>query len=88
MEKVIVQFIKGNGQYCSGDITQIDRDEAENLLKSRTIILIDGNCNVVNSLPDPKLPPLPTDKFICPICGKEFKTQKLMDDHKKKVHAL
>jgi hypothetical protein len=88
MEKVIVQFIKGNGQFVTGDITQLDRAEAEALLKQKMIVIIDGDCNVTNTLPDTKLPPTPTDKFICPICGKEFKNQKALRMHKLKAHSI
>jgi hypothetical protein len=88
MEKVIVQFIKGNGSYVTGDITQIEREEVEGLLKKKMIVIIDGDCNVTNAMPDSKLPPMPQDKFICPICGNEYKQEHGLKAHKKKAHGI
>jgi hypothetical protein len=89
MEKVIVKFIKGNGVYVAGDCTQLQKAEADKLLAEKIIEILDVNCPQTEPPIDlSNLPPLPADKFICSICGKEFKTEKSLQAHKIKAHKI
>jgi hypothetical protein len=88
MNKVIVQFIKNNGMFVVGDTTQLTKEEAEKELKMKRIIVLEGE---VQEAPAKlkNMPPLPQNiNLICAICGKEFKTEQKLEEHKKKVHGV
>lgn len=90
MDKVIVRFLRGNGYYVKGNITQVDREEADKLLKSKHIEIIDPD-NQVFEAPETafsNLPPIDNSKFICPICGKEFPSEKSLKMHKISAHKI
>jgi predicted transcriptional regulator len=90
MDKVIVRFLRGNGYYVKGNITQVSQEEADKLLKSKHIEIIKPDSQEFEA---PKtalsnLPSIPEDKFICPICGKEFDNEKSLKMHKLAAHKI
>jgi hypothetical protein len=89
MDKVVVKFLKGNGVFVAGDTTQLDRAEADKLLAKKMIEILDITAPPTEpGLDLSKLPPIPADKYICAICGKEFKTEKALKAHKAKAHKV
>ena len=89
MDKVIVKFLKGNGVFVAGDITQLPKEEADELLAKKMIEIIDAAYSPVKEELELKnLPPIEADKNICAICGKEFKTQPALKMHKGKAHKI
>jgi len=91
MPKVIVRFLKGNGVYVAGDVTQIEDWQAAELLKKEMIVLIECGVMPVNDTTNvaATIPPIPeTSQLTCPICGKEFKTEKALKAHKLKAHKI
>jgi protein-arginine kinase activator protein McsA len=87
--KVVVKFVRANGLYAPGDITQLDVEEAKKEESRHNVVLlqeVDGNTmsgDFTNAGPEQSK----EDKLTCPICGKTFKSEKALKLHKTKVHA-
>jgi len=89
-DKVLVKFLKGWGNFIKDDLTKLDRETVEMLLKNSIVIIFgeeefDITDEEKESLPNVEHKP---DLFICPICGKEYKTERGLLNHKKKEHNL
>jgi hypothetical protein len=87
--KVIVKFVRGNGRFVPGDVTQLDIEEAKKE-ESRNVVVIlqelgEAPLEAINPANLPEVSEV--DKLTCPICGKQFKNEKALRMHKIKVHG-
>jgi hypothetical protein len=88
MERVQVRFIKSYTPFVAGDVTLLEKEVAKRLLDYGVLVIFgeeDIVADIKADLPDVQYKP---DKFICPICGKEMKTEASLKAHKNKVHKL
>ena len=88
--KVVVKFVRPNGMFVVGDITQLDIDEAKKEESRHNVVLLEelkdetASGDYLDDVPEPSK----EDKLICPICGKKFKSEAGVKVHKLKVHAI
>jgi len=103
MIKVLVSFLEPETPYRQGDVVWIDevwfkelekkgkvkryKEEMFYPLEQKTIVSEGKEVSV--GMQKIKIPEIgPEEKLICAICGKKFKTIKLLTKHKEKWHKI